>query len=55
MGRDPEMNRRNIEPGREQSAPRVRLTSPTVEGLVAVVFCFSHVELEQHMEDRYFF
>lgn len=55
MGRDPEMNHRNVEPGREQSAPRLRLTSPTAEGLAAVVFRLSHVELERQMEDRYFF
>lgn len=55
MGHDPEMNRRNTEPGREQSAPRLRLTSPTAQGLATVVFRLSHVELERQMEDRYFF
>lgn len=53
MGRDPEMNRRNTEPGREQSAPGLRLTSPKVQGLAAVAFCLSHVELERQMDDRH--
>lgn len=52
MGHDPEMNRRNVELGREQSAPRRRLTSPTAKGLAPVVLHLTHVKLESGASDE---
>lgn len=50
MGHDPEMNRRNVEPGQEQSAPRRRLTSPTAKA--PVVLHLTHVKLETGASDE---
>lgn len=50
MGHDPEMNRRNVEPGQEQSAPRRRLTSLTAKA--PVVLHLTHVKLETGASDE---
>lgn len=52
MGHDPEMNRRNVELGREQSAARRRLTSPAAKGLAPVVLHLTHVKAEAGASDE---